>query len=125
MSLEEYFRRINRKIKQIGFLLVLDKIQFERVSHQAGIVRGRLMFINGDIVDFMEFISTREHDYRFAWMDKEGYIKARWDNAPHYPKLQNFPYHVHKNNKVEPSEDKNILDIIEEIKKEVSKELNR
>lgn len=25
---------------------------------------------------------------------------ARWDNEPHYPKLQNYPHHFHNKNKV-------------------------
>jgi hypothetical protein len=60
--------------------------------------------------------------YRYQWMDetKEN-LRKRWDNVEHFPDLPNFPHHVHiiKESNVEPSQSRNILELIGLIEQEL------
>jgi hypothetical protein len=33
--------------------------------------------------------------YRHHWQDRNGVLRKRWDNAPHYPAIETFPHHLH------------------------------
>ena len=35
-------------------------------------------------------------DYSIHWQRADGSLIQRWDNAPHHPELENFPYHTHR-----------------------------
>lgn len=36
--------------------------------------------------------------YSFHLQNKNDELIFRWDNAPHHPELDNFPYHLHDKN---------------------------
>ncbi len=48
-----------------------------------------VLFIREIIIDNVLF------DYSYHWQSANGLLIIRWDNAPHYPKLQTFPHHKH------------------------------
>ena len=33
--------------------------------------------------------------YAYQWMEADGTLRQRWDNAPHWPKLATNPHHTH------------------------------
>jgi len=33
--------------------------------------------------------------YAYHWQDKEGQLRCRWDNAPHWPDMATHPHHKH------------------------------
>ena len=33
--------------------------------------------------------------YAYHWQDKEGQLRCRWDNAPHWPDMPTHPHHKH------------------------------
>lgn len=33
--------------------------------------------------------------YAYHWQDKEGRLRCRWDNAPHWPEILTHPHHKH------------------------------
>jgi len=62
-------------------------------------------------------------EYRYQWMDAEqGQLIKRWDNAPHYPHLANFPHHIHigSEGQVIPGKPMNILEFIEGLEQELT-----
>jgi len=71
------------------------------VNTDDGYVRVRATLINGDLLEVSEyFVLQKGHfvtvDYHYQWMDgNKKILRRRWDNTPHYPNLDNFPYHVH------------------------------
>lgn len=65
------------------------------------LIKGQVFFINGWRLEFMEFESVKKHKYRFHLMDEENKMVVRWDTAPHYPELDNFPFHKHSRDDVE------------------------
>ncbi|MCE7736574.1 MAG: hypothetical protein GPJ54_16955, partial [Candidatus Heimdallarchaeota archaeon] len=44
---------------------------------------------------FEYYINGVISNYRYHIMDVEGKLLVRWDNAPHFPDLENFPHHKH------------------------------
>ncbi len=33
--------------------------------------------------------------YAYQWMEADGALRRRWDNAPHWPSVVTVPHHVH------------------------------
>ncbi len=55
--------------------------------------------------------------YSYHWADDHNHLIRRWDNTPHFPDVQNFPYHVHEesDDAVAPSEPMSIFVVLDEI----------
>lgn len=87
-----YFGKIKSKVREIAPLIKSEGISFDMVSSEMGIIKGRIIFLDGSIFDFREILSEKEHDYRFHWMDSRNNLLVRWDSAPHHKNLKNFPY---------------------------------
>ena len=121
--IQDYFSSVKGKINEIRSLIKLEVLSFDMISPEMGIIKGRIIFVNGSVFDFRELITKKEHDYRFHWMDKNNKLIIRWDSAPHHPELENFPFHVHKPERTESSKDLKLTEVLEIIKKELIKEI--
>jgi hypothetical protein len=91
---------------------------------QKSYIRARLTLIDDGLLEFSEYIEPEAQDqfkitdYSFQWMDKDGNQVRRWDNTPHFPKLKNFPHHIHiGENEVAPGATVNIFMVLDEIAK--------
>ncbi len=40
--------------------------------------------------------------YAYQWMEPDGNLRRRWDDAPHWPALITSPHHVHMPNAEQP-----------------------
>lgn len=67
------------------------------------IYRLRVRMKDDDLLEIMERIYFSQKDgqirpakYSFHWQDVNSEIIRRWDNAPHHPEIQTYPYHVHE-----------------------------
>lgn len=78
-------------------VLIADEIS-ERIHYKI-----RCIMIPSDYKLEMKFIQTMdEFIYSYQLFSENPII--RWDNAPHYPNLKNYPHHFHnKNGTVENS----------------------
>jgi hypothetical protein len=45
------------------------------------------------LVEMRGMVTTTK--YRHHWQDRDGHLRKRWDNAPHYPSIETFPHHLH------------------------------
>lgn len=60
-----------------------------------------------------EFRQSSRRKYAFHWQKNTGELILRWDNAPHFPGLPNFPHHKHlADSSVEDSYDISLDDIL-------------
>ena len=116
---QSYFNRVRNKLKEISPLIQTDTSTFEMVAADMCMLRGRIAFIDGSVLDFRELLSTNEHDYRFHWMDASNKLIVRWDTAPHYKKLENFPHHRHLSRGVSSSEEIDFIAVLDYIKQEI------
>ncbi|MBF0450661.1 MAG: hypothetical protein HQK75_08170 [Candidatus Magnetomorum sp.] len=92
----------------------------ERSTLSDGHLRAKITFTNGDILEFSKYFHLTFTEkinivtYSYHWTDKEHNLIVRWDNAPHFPELTNFPHHVHEGieNKVSSSTSLDIFNVI-------------
>jgi hypothetical protein len=57
--------------------------------------------------------------YVYHWMEADGKLRQRWDNAPHWPEIATKPHHTHlpDQEKPEPSTITNIEDLLSFLRK--------
>jgi len=110
-----YFREVELRLKNTE--IIADKsIDLREFSSTEGMLRGRLLFLDGSMLEFMEYLQEENRlKYRFHLMDKEGNMVFRYDNAPHHKDVSTFPHHKHLSDNVAESDDKGIMDVLDEI----------
>ncbi|MCD4844586.1 MAG: DUF6516 family protein [Methanosarcinales archaeon] len=116
MVIADYFRSVEQILNNSR--LIIDKsIEFTEFSSDEGMIRGRLLFMGGYLLDFMEYISIGKErlKYRFNLSDNDSNLIFRYDNAPHHKDILSFPHHKHTGTKVEPSTEIGIAQVISEI----------
>mgnify|MGYP001567070039 FL=1 len=99
-----YFDKVQSKLKEIEWLIKSERIDYDFLSNEMGIVRGEIVFIDGSTLEFREMVSMGVSDYRFQYMGKNNELLRRWDTAPHHKEIRTFPYHLHTPKGVEESE---------------------
>jgi hypothetical protein len=105
-------------------LITSHQITREYEGLQKSYIRARLILSDGSLLEFAEYIEAdgenniKITDYSFQWMDTDGNQIRRWDNTPHFPKLKNFPHHVHfKEDDVISGKPIDIFGVLDEIGK--------
>ncbi len=112
--ISDYFREVEMRIENSK--VVADKsVDFREFTPSEGMLIGKLLFMDGSLLEFMEYLKgDKRLKYRFHFMDKEGAMIFRYDNAPHH-EVSTFPCHKHLPGVVEESKEKCISDILDEI----------
>jgi hypothetical protein len=54
-----------------------------------------------ELRDYLFADGTRK--YAYHWMEPDGSLRRRWDNAPHWPEIAAHPNHVHVAHEKEPT----------------------
>lgn len=114
--IQDYFRIVGKRILESR--IVEDKsIDYREFSTDEGMIRGRLLFIDGSVLEFMEYINKEEPlKYRFHLMDEGGRMIFRYDNAPHHH-VSTYPHHKHVPEGVVGSKAVKIIEVLGEIEK--------
>ena len=117
---------IRRYFDELKLYLVINPIvrSVDIISEEIGGKEGYLRVIIGlpddSVIHCFEYVLFDESigisKYSFHWQDVAGNLICRWDNAPHHPELDNFPYHVHTKDKVSASSEMNLRTILSEAK---------
>lgn len=126
-NIEWYFNEIELRLLQTPIIIDYSIVSKD-ILYIEGIIRIKIILKNEDSIEFFEYVTEKSgklfpKKYSFHWQDKFGNLKKRWDNAPHYQSLSNFPNHIHyPDNRIMPdSSIPNILKIISEIEDEIGK----
>ena len=82
-------------------------------------LRIRVRFVSGHLLEFNEavIVETGQIDhlsYRYHLQDRQNRLVFRYDNAPHFPTLDNFPHHKHLPDKVDSTKKISISNAIKE-----------
>jgi len=81
------------------------------------------------VLEFSEFIEQSANDeirlvtYCYHWSDENDTLIRRWDNARHFPNLENFPHHIHSGETGEVVSGKSIS--ISEVLDEIASIINK
>lgn len=97
----------------------MDKaVEFKEFSSDEGMVRGRLLFLGGYVLTFMEYVQIGKErpKYRFNLSDSKGDMIFRYDNAAHHKDILTFPHHKHTSVEVKPSREIGLAEVLSEIK---------
>ncbi|PIV82665.1 MAG: hypothetical protein CO150_04485 [Nitrospirae bacterium CG_4_9_14_3_um_filter_53_35] len=83
-------------------------------------LKSTLIFIDSSILEIAFFAEESHNDlnipkYRFHYMDKQGRMLFRYDNAPHHHEIPSFPHHKHVFHGVTPALPPDIKLILKEI----------
>lgn len=116
----EYFKEIEQRIDNTA--IITDKsLDLREFGAKEGMIRGRRIFLDGSMLEFMEYLQEEKRlKYRFHLMDKEGNMLFRYDNAPHHKEISSFPHHKHLPDDVAESNDKGIMDVLDELEVSLS-----
>jgi hypothetical protein len=83
-------------------------------------LRIRLRFYNGCLLEINVSVvfedRVRHLGYRYHFQDRQNNLIFRYDNTPHFPELESFPYHKHLVDKVTGAERPSIAEVINEAK---------
>ena len=119
----DYVESVKERLSTDSIILSFDVIR-EFANLYEGFIRVRANLTNGDILDFSEFVKQEDElevvSYRYQWLNQNKEHVRRWDNALHFPKLKNFPHHIHvKEDDVISGKPIDIFGVLDEIGKEL------
>lgn len=127
MSPEEYLTAVIARISASPAIVASQTLR-EYVNPYQGYLRMRLTFADDAYLEFHEYIERGENgeilllSYSYHWADRNGRLIRRWDNAKHFPNLENFPHHVHlTEEEVVSGKPLNIFDALEEIENVIAR----
>ncbi len=97
--IQQHFEAIELQLLQSRVITGYQILRRE-ISSTDGKLRLKATLRGGGLAELFEYVTESNgvihlSKYSFHWQDKQGNLKKRWDNAPHYPDLPNMPHHVH------------------------------
>ncbi|WP_347489345.1 DUF6516 family protein [Desulfoscipio sp. XC116] len=78
---------------------------FYYIKVQAKLVNETTLFIR-------EYASEEDYNYSYHWQEDNSQLIIRWDNAPHHKQIKTFPHHKHIGEKVLPSYEIGIHEVL-------------
>jgi hypothetical protein len=100
--------------------LTIEQLQID-VATVSTLFRCELQFRDGSrlsVTEHLEPVGQRDFrrtTYRLNYLDRDGTLVFRYDNAPHYPRLSTFPAHKHAGGSVVEAEPPELSDVLAEI----------
>lgn len=116
---ESYLSSIETAIQSLSNAIV-ERYEEEFVSEERFNIRLRIRFSNGYLVEVNEALLLTEGQitpiaYRYHCQDEKNRLLMRYDNRPHFPKLDHFPNHKHLPDKVIPTSKPSIQQFLAEV----------
>ena len=116
--MREYLNRVLSTLDRNPIIISYD-IEVDVKSSTLILLHGNIMFKDGSTLEFLELIRETEKGlerlkYRFQYTKGDKFI-FRYDNAPHHREIETFPHHKHVGDRVLPSKEKNLLEVLKEI----------
>lgn len=95
----------------------------EFITSVSGFLDCRVHMIDGSELYISEYFTILDdkikRDKYSYHLQKNDELIIRWDNAPHHRELSTFPFHVHKKDGVQESQEMTVNDILEELSKTI------
>ena len=117
-AIAEYFDRIEALIRRLDRAYV-ERYEEEAIAPDRANLRLRIRFWTGQMLELNEAVTAVEGRvehlaYRYHLQDEDGGLIFRYDNAPHFRKIESFPHHKHLREDVAAVNQPSILDVIAE-----------
>jgi len=121
MTIINYLERLDARLDEMSGIIISSSILRDVDVHLGtGLLKGRIVFLDGSTLDFVEQLPVSRARFRFHYMDAENNLVARWDSAPHHRQLDTFPYHLHTPRGVEGHQAVTLLEVLEKVEDLVS-----
>lgn len=116
---ESYLSGIETAIQSLSDAIV-EHYEEEFVSKERFNIRLRIRFSNGYLAEANEALRLAQGRitrlaYRYHFQDDKNRLIMRYDNRPHFPKLDRFPNHKHLPDRVIPTQETSIQEFLTEI----------
>lgn len=99
MNAREYYLQIQKAISSAPLVLASD-VRFVEVDVNEGYICGSLTLINGYQLHIAEYVVTelqiQRLKYRYHLQAESGKLVVRWDDVPHHPTIDTYPFHIHR-----------------------------
>ena len=101
MLIEDYFLSLRKTISHYQANIINLEIETETRTDTLGLIKGYIYFKDGRILHFREFVDVEidisKGKYVYQYMNQNGSLIFRYDNAHHHQKLKlsTFPHHKH------------------------------
>ena len=117
MRAKEYLNKILNTLERNPIITSYD-IEVDVKSSTLILLHGSVMFKDGSTLEFLELIRETDRGldrlkYRFQYTRGDRFV-FRYDNAPHHREIETFPHHKHVSDKILPSQEKNLLEVLKE-----------
>jgi len=113
--IEVIFRKTIEQFSDI--VEFVEKLELSEEEHVSKI-KAKLKLFDGSVLWIREiWIRGKIEVYSYYWLRPDETIIMGWDNAPHHKEKVTSPYHKHVGNKIEPSQQMNINDVLIFIRK--------
>ncbi len=92
----------------------LDISQEEQIAK----TKAKLRLFDGSVLQIREIrLQGKIEAYSYYWLRSDGAIIVGWDNAPHHNEVSTFPHHRHTEKGIEPSQETNLREVLEFIRR--------
>ena len=116
MNIEKRLKEIRIACKIADWFSVEQHVDYDfDISLGVLFAEGRIVFYNGDILEFTESITPDRFRYRYHYMTASRGLIFRYDNVPHHSEISTFPDHKHFPDKIVESSPVNLKKVVEEI----------
>jgi len=117
--IDAHFEAFETEIISDPLVIFTDLYRFY-TSRETGYVKGEITFIDGSFLVVFQHVRVEEEkltvtDYRYHYMAAENKLIFRYDNAPHYPRMDTFPHHKHLPSVVQDATMPSTNDLLAEI----------
>ena len=98
MLIDEYFQQIEQHIALCPAIIATEIVKDKR-SLYIGLIEGKLTFLDGSELHFVEFVTVKtgikRYKYSYHYQQASGALLFRYDMAPHHRDVATFPHHKH------------------------------
>jgi len=119
LSIRRYFDELKLRLV-IDPTVELFEVISEKIEEKEGYLRVVIKLPDDSVMHCFEYVlsdgSIGISKYSFHWQDVAGNLIYRWDNSPHHPELDSFPYHVHTKDSVSVSSKMSLTKVLNEVK---------
>ena len=109
-------------LEQFRHIITAVNVMSDRHEARLSELKIRYVLIDASVLVYSDTILPRleKRKYAFQWMNADGSLRVRWDNAPHHPHIATYPHHKYVGDEaiIEPSEEMSldaVLRTIEEL----------
>ncbi len=118
--IKKFIENLEKTVASSSIILSSDIQKHFGPDRKTVYLKGRLIFVDSSILEIAIFTSESRNSvsvdkYRYHYMDNQGQMMFRYDNAPHHREISSFPHHKHTPDGTIQSITPSLRDILNEV----------